>query len=245
VRLGAVLGVGPSDLAGVAARAAEVEAHGLAAVLVDAPAGVEALAASVAATATASVRLAVVVHLDAEHPVTLAEEMAVLDNVAGGRVVVVADPGELTDADAAEAVALMERAWSARPVRHAGRWTVPAGLPGHQAPDAVIVTPPPAQLEVPLWLARPVAGVDRPVLATTPGGAEDGRRTVPGRVALTGDLDADRATVRAWADAGTSVLFVETADLAAVSGRLAPEVAMVGFPPVIVTAPPPARWPGA
>jgi alkanesulfonate monooxygenase SsuD/methylene tetrahydromethanopterin reductase-like flavin-dependent oxidoreductase (luciferase family) len=241
VRIGVVVAVTASDLAGVAARAAAVEAHGLAAVLLDAPAGVEALAASVAATATAAVRLAVVVHLDAEHPLTLAEELAVVDNGSGGRIVAVVDPGNLSDADAAEAVGLVEQAWSGRPVRHAGRWTVPAGLPGHQAPDAVIVTPPPAQLEVPVWLTRPVTGVDRPVVGAAPGGT--GGRTVPGRVALTGDLDADRATLRAWADAGTSVLFVETADLAMVSGRLAPEVAMVGFPSVIVTAPPPARWP--
>jgi hypothetical protein len=245
VRLGAVVRAAPDDLAGVASRAAAAEAHGLAAVLIDAPPGVEALAASVAATATAAVRLAVVVHLDAEHPVTLAEEIAVLDNVAGGRVVAIADPGVLGDADAVEAVGLLEQAWSGRPIRHAGgRWTVPAGLAGHQAPAAVVVTPPPAQLELPLWLTRPVVGADGPVLLAsppTPGG--DHSRTVPGRVALTGDLDADRATVRAWADAGASVLFVETADLAAVSGRLAPEVAMVGFPSVLAMAPPPAPWP--
>jgi alkanesulfonate monooxygenase SsuD/methylene tetrahydromethanopterin reductase-like flavin-dependent oxidoreductase (luciferase family) len=236
--------VAPDGLAAVGPLAAAAEAHGLAAVLVDAPAGVEALAGSVAATATAAVRLAVVVHLDAEHPVTLAEELAVLDNVAGGRVIAVADPGSSSDLDAAEAVGLLEQAWSGRPIRHQGRWTVPAGLPGHQAPDAVIVTPPPAQLELPLWLTRAVAGLDRPVLELAPprGAA---RRSVPGRVALTGDLAADRAVVRAWADAGASVLFVETDDLAAVSGRLAPEVAMVAFPSVIVTAPPPARWPGA
>ncbi len=236
-----------AELASVGRRAADAEAHGLAAVLIDAPAGVEALAGSVAATATAAVRLAVVLHLDAEHPVTLAEEVAVLDNVAGGRVVAVADPGGLSDADAAEAVGLVEQAWSGRPIRHVGgRWTVPAGLAGHQAPDAVIATPPPAQLAVPLWLTRRVAGLDRPVvLASPPTRSVTGHTTVPGRVALTGDLESDRATVRAWADAGASVLFVETADLAVVSGRLAPEVAMVGFPSVIVTAPAPARWPAA
>jgi hypothetical protein len=236
-----------ADLAAVAERAAAAEAHGLAAVLVEAPAGVEALAASVAATATAAVRLAVVVRLDAEHPVTLAEEIAVVDNVSGGRVVAVADPGTLTDADAIEAVAILEQAWSGRPVRHAGRWTVPAGLRGHQAPDAVVVTPPPAQLEVPVWLTRPVAGLDRPVLTTAPAPAAPAspRRTVPGRAVLSGDLQADRELVQAWAVAGTSVLFVEADDLAPVSGRLAPEVAMVGFPSIIVAAPPPAPWPGA
>ncbi len=233
------------ELAAVGPQASAVEAHGLAAVLVDAPPGVDALPAAGAATATTAVRLVVVVHLDAEHPVTLAEELAVVDNLSGGRVVALADPGLLDDVDAAEALALLEAAWSGRPIRHAGRWTVPAGIPGHQAPDAVIVTPPPAQLELPLWVARRVVGVDRPVLLASPGGAGNGGRTVPGRVALTGDLSTDRATVAAWADAGASVLFVETADLTAVSGRLAPEVAMVAFPAVLTAAPPPSPWPGA
>ncbi len=85
-----------------------------------------------------------------------------------------------------------------------------------------------------------------PVLAGTPGDIEAAAPIAPGRTALTGDLDTDRATVVAWAAAGATHLLCELADaddLAALARWLVPEAGMVAFPRVVADAPLPAPWP--
>ena len=247
MRLGVVL---PNDAAVELALAAE--AVGIPFVYVAAAPGTESIAAATVVTATSTVRIAVAVELGEENPVTIAEEIAVLDIVSNGRIVAVADVGAL-DADAAvEDVAVLRAAWSGRPLQHQGRrWQVPARLPGHAAPPAVMVTPPPAQLTMPLWVtgeAAPHVGtaLALPVLAGTPANIEAAAPIAPGRTALTGDLDTDRATVVAWAAAGATHLLCEladAADLAALARWLVPEAGMVAFPRVVADAPLPAPWP--
>jgi hypothetical protein len=58
-----------------------------------------------------------------------------------------------------ETVELLFHAVAARPFAHAGpRWPTPARLPEHErAEERVRVTPPPAQLELPIWLRGPAA----------------------------------------------------------------------------------------
>jgi len=238
--------------------AALAEAHGLFGVLVDGPAaGAEAVAAAGAAAATEAVRIAVRLRLGHEHPVTLAEEIAVLDNAANGRIVVVADVGRLDAAEAAEDVTLLQRCWAARPVRHEGtRWRVPAGIDGHDAPEVVEVTPKPAQVAVPVWLAGAAAAaaserLGLPVLADRLEDCDRDRLVQPGLVDLTGALEADRGAVGAWRDAGATHLFVRlpggidiAESLVAVSRFLAPEVGMPSFPRVIAESATPAAWPG-
>ena len=134
--------------------------------------------------ATTTVRVIVGVNVGDEHPVTLAEEIAVLDNLSNGRIGVIAEVGSL-DADAAtEDVTVLRASWSGRPLAHRGmRWQVPAGLAEHDAPSAVMVTPPPAQLEVPLWVAGEAARAvgQRSVVAGRCGHPGERRRVVPGR----------------------------------------------------------------
>jgi alkanesulfonate monooxygenase SsuD/methylene tetrahydromethanopterin reductase-like flavin-dependent oxidoreductase (luciferase family) len=79
------------------------------------------------------------------NPIGLAEEAAVADHVLGGRVVavLVGDDPELAD----ETLSVLELALASRPFRHEGaRWTLPGKA------DSVLVTPPPAQLVLPVWL---------------------------------------------------------------------------------------------
>ena len=106
-----------------------------------------------AAFASATVGLRIVACVAAgPHPMTLAEDAAVADLLLRGRLVL-----GLESADAGlldESVALLQQALTPRPLRHIGeRWRVPALMPEHeQIPDAVRVTPAPAQLELPIWL---------------------------------------------------------------------------------------------
>ena len=91
------------------------------------------------------------------HPVTLAEEAAVADLCCAGRLVLVltADDAPLLD----ETVAVLWQAWAGRPFSHDGaHWRIPARRPEHAEAEALVrVTPPPAQLEPPIWLAGPAA----------------------------------------------------------------------------------------
>lgn len=241
---------------GAEAGAVHAEAHGLFGVLVGGVPGTECIAGAYAAASTTFVRIIVRVHMGSDHPITLAEEVSTLDNSCGGRVVVLADVSGL-DADAAvEDVMLLRWALSSTPVRHAGaRWTVPAGLPEHKATASVIVTPPPAQVEVPVWVvgaqsvtAAVAVALGVPVLRTAPPPVTGAPGTlVPGLVALSGDLDANRSLVQTWADAGVSHLLLDLptgASLAEVSRYLQPEVGMVRFPRVIADAELPMDWNG-
>ncbi len=108
-------------------RAMAAEAAGLPMVLVEAPAGTETIRAAAVAARTTYVRIAVRLRFGSEDPVTLAEEVAVLDNLANGRVIVVPE-----DASAAE-LAVFEAALAGQEVR------------------GVRIRPLPAQLAVAVW----------------------------------------------------------------------------------------------
>ena len=235
------------------------EAHACALVALDVDPGAAFVAGAAVAVATRHVRIVVPVHLGSDHPVTLAEDLAVLDNLSGGRVVALVDTGTLSVDEAAEDLALLRVSLSARPVRHRGaRWQVPAGLEGHEAPESVHVTPKPVQVRLPLWLTGTAAAglgaaalLDEPVLATTPAEVDAAVPVQPAILAVGGSeatLDADRDAVVALADAGATHLVLRAADpaLAAplVSRYLIPEVAMTGFPRVVAEAMLPPDWPG-
>lgn len=217
-------------------------------------------AAGTVAALTRDTRVLVRVVLGTEHPVTLAEEVAVLDHLSAGRVVVLLDPGTLDDDDAAEDLTLLRSCWSGRPVRHHGaRWTVPSGVMGPDVPTSLAVTPLPAQVDLPVWLTRPVphAGEALPVLVEDPADVRPDRQVQPGLADLTGDLAHDRALVTTWADAGATHLLVRPPLPAGreaagspggaffglyVARYLQPEVSMPGFPRIMAEAELPAPW---
>ena len=240
-----------------AAWAAEADAAGVFALLVPAAGGLSAVLAPAVALATRDARIVVPVALGSEHPVTLAEELAVLDALTGGRLVALVDTGDLDAEAATEDVLLLRRALSGRPLRHRGaRWTVPAGI-APDVSDSVIVTPGTTQLELPVWLAGRAApalaeATGLPVATTDPALPlrQDGPQ--PALAVLAGDLAADRDLVTAWATAGATLLLLAAPEGAApgflrdyVARYLIPEVAMVDFPRLMAETAPPPVWPGA
>jgi hypothetical protein len=254
VRIGLVLAEGQE-----AEMARLAEAHGLFGVLAGSGNPLTAINAAVyASTATQFVRVVTRVRLGLEHPVTIAEELSILDNVNHGRTVVLADTGELDPKTAADEVSVLREALSSRPIQHEGPiWKVPAGLPANvTAPRSISVTPKPAQLEVPFWLTGPAAkGVGDAsglaVLAREPGTLKNPKLVEPGLTAIAGNLKPDRELVTAWAEAGVTHLFIEVptgADLGQtmtlISRFLAPEVLMPHFPRVMSESKVPMPWPG-
>lgn len=239
MRLGLVVTPGrEADLSALA------EAHGLFGVLVSGEAaGQEMIAGAYAAAATDALRVVVRVPLGSERPVTLAEELAVLDNVAGGRLLVLADTAGLTAERAGGDLAALRLCWSGHPVRPAG------------APAPVMVTPKPAQVDIPVWLTGRAAeelgpGTGLPVLAGHPQEVRRAALVQPAQATLSGEVEADRALLAGWNDAGATHLLLQLpaavgaeAVLTAVSRHLAPEVGMAGFPRVISESPPPKAWP--
>jgi alkanesulfonate monooxygenase SsuD/methylene tetrahydromethanopterin reductase-like flavin-dependent oxidoreductase (luciferase family) len=235
------------------------EEHGLFGVLAGMGDPRSAITAAVyASTATEFVRVAVRVQLGLEHPVTIAEELSILDNTNNGRTVVLADTGPLGAADAAEEVSVLRAALGNRPIRHQGaRWKVPAGLPANvTAPKAIAVTPKPAQLEIPFWVMGD-AGRELgeksglPVLALDPSADLSQGLVQPGVAAISGDLDRDRELVTGWATAGATHLLLElprdkdeAAVMTMISRYLAPEVGMPHFPRVMSNSKVPLQWPG-
>ncbi|MFP4311728.1 MAG: LLM class flavin-dependent oxidoreductase [Nitriliruptoraceae bacterium] len=234
--------------------AAEAERHGVFGVLIEPRPETSAVAAAAAAARTRLIRLVVRIRLGSVHPITLAEDLAVLDNLSGGRVVVLADTGPLDVEAAREDLALLVAGLSARPVRHEGaRWRVPAGLEGHEHVEAVEVTPKPVQVEVPVWLTGTVAvdlalATHYPLLATRPEEADRTRPVQPALAELSGALDADRELLLRWRDAGATHLLLGAPEgpeqLATIARYLIPEVAMPHFPRVVAEAMTPAAWPG-
>ena len=232
--------------------AAAAEAVGVPFVYVTSIPGSEAAIGAAVATSTSTTRIVVGVHIGDENPVTLAEEIAVLDNLSNGRVAVVAQLGSLGEAAATEDVALLRAALCGRPLGHRGeRWQVPACIAGHVAPASVLVTPGPAQLVLPIWVAGPAAAatgrsLSIPAVATETNAIQDGADVSPARCTLGGDLDADRQLVVEWSNAGATHLLCTlagTADVGMLARWLIPEVGMVAFPRVVADAPEPASWP--
>lgn len=119
---------------------------------------------------TRALRIAVRPTIGLVHPIYQAEDGATLDLISGGRMLLgLSDqppvqslsaygvlPGDARDRFW-ESVEVMYRAWAPEPFAHQGRyWKVPARLPEHTlalAEVKVSVTPKPAQVFVPAWVA--------------------------------------------------------------------------------------------
>lgn len=233
--------------------ARRVEQAGLFGVVVDS--GPEVMvAAAAAATATTFVRIIVRLPLDADHPLTLAEDLAVLDNVSGGRVVALLDTASLDGPTATEAATLVRAGLAERPVRHDGpNWTVPAGTEGQADVESVQVTPATVQVEVPTWIMGGAAdevsqalGLAR--VATVADDAAGADAVAPGLATIDGTLDANRETVIEWADAGATHLLASVDPFDRVVDEIAlhlgPEAAMPSFPRVISETMVLRPWPG-
>ena len=212
MRLGLVLSEGrEAEMARLA------EAHGLFGVLASSANPLTAVSSAVyASSATDLVRVIARVQLGLEHPVTMAEELGVLDNVNNGRTVILADTGQLDAADAAEEVEVLRAALSNRPLQHDGRkWKVPAGLPANAtAPKSIAVTPKPAQLEIPFWLTGARAreaneSLRLPVVAREPSSVSNPGAVQPAITQIGGELTQDRERVAAWVAAGVTHLLIE------------------------------------
>src|SRR5262245_56096886 len=67
--------------------------------------GTQSVVAATVVAATSSIRVIVSMDIGDEHPTTLAEEIAVLDNLSNGRIGVIAELGALGEADGTEDVA--------------------------------------------------------------------------------------------------------------------------------------------
>jgi alkanesulfonate monooxygenase SsuD/methylene tetrahydromethanopterin reductase-like flavin-dependent oxidoreductase (luciferase family) len=158
MRFGVLVPVGSAEDAGdliVAART--VEDHGLDVVLLEGGAAgpAEALTgAAFLAGATAAVRVVAVAPVG-PHPVHIAEQAAVADNALQGRLILALHDDATGGGDLlAETAAVVLAAVGTRPFRHRGtRWTIPGNLDGNTSERRVNVTPKPAQLELPVWVA--------------------------------------------------------------------------------------------
>jgi ketosteroid isomerase-like protein len=158
VRIGlAVDSVQPPLLDRIRRQAAWVEELGLDLVWIDPSVGGLATAAALGACTT-TLQLVACAEID-RHPLEIAESAAVADNCANGRLVAVladhANAGVLLE----EAAAVVLAAIAPRPFEHSGaRWRVPARLAQNADTERLVrLTPPPVQLELPVWLAGPAA----------------------------------------------------------------------------------------
>ncbi|MGI9594718.1 MAG: hypothetical protein ACR2QK_01080 [Acidimicrobiales bacterium] len=119
----------PDDRLGLAV---EADRLGLWAVLIAGRAGTETIEAATVATVTASIPLAVKLDADRDHPLSLAEEVSVLDHLSGRRALAIVD-GQPERVD------------------HV------AGLLAGRIVDGTALSPPPAQTAVPVWSAAGIA----------------------------------------------------------------------------------------
>ncbi|MGD0072881.1 MAG: LLM class flavin-dependent oxidoreductase [Candidatus Binataceae bacterium] len=136
-------------------------------------------AAAAIAVRTKAVRIGVMPVLALANPLYVAEDVAVLDSIAKGRVIVAAQKAtaqELAalkigekDADSrfAEALKVALKSWAPTSFAHDGdHWRLPGrnfkGNPFAEGVVEINVTPKPAQLSVPVWIAaRDNAGVEQ------------------------------------------------------------------------------------
>lgn len=125
------------------------------------------VAAADVAAKTESIKIGVLAIAGLTHPLYLAEDAAVLDNLSGGRAIVApinAVSHEIAayglgqdeyDERYRETIEVLLKAWAPRPFRFDGRfWTIPAGMPEHTPipSGTVLFQPQPAQFELPLWV---------------------------------------------------------------------------------------------
>jgi alkanesulfonate monooxygenase SsuD/methylene tetrahydromethanopterin reductase-like flavin-dependent oxidoreductase (luciferase family) len=178
-----------------AARAAE--AHGLDGVYLAPTPSLPAPLVTAAAIASAvdGILIAAEVPLGDRHPVELAEEAAVVDLAAAGRLVLVVRPA---GAGFEEALDLLRIAFAARPFAHRGeRWTVPAGLPQNlHAPALARVTPAPFQPRLEVW----TAGCSAATAVRRGLGHVAGAGEVPALDGGPASIGAPRARREAWTD---------------------------------------------
>jgi alkanesulfonate monooxygenase SsuD/methylene tetrahydromethanopterin reductase-like flavin-dependent oxidoreductase (luciferase family) len=212
-------------------------------------------AAVYAATATAAITIAIRIELGNEHPITISEELAVLDNVSSGRVVILADSGDLAPDRALEELEIIQHALASRSFAYGGQhFKVPAGISTNKPESSTInVTPKPAQIEIPIWAMGTSAHQlstlgNLPILALTPADCDPTRPVQPGVTTLSGTVEEDRDRATAWAEAGATHLFLENPpphefDWDGIARYLVPEVAMPAYPRLVSDASPPLPWP--
>ena len=116
-------------------------------------AGDALVAAAFVAPLTAVIRIAACVDAGA-HPVHIAEQAIVADNISNGRLVLALRGDTEAAAMLAETLDLVIAATAPSPFRHRGaRWAVPGNIAANVSEDRVSVTPQPAQLALPIWVA--------------------------------------------------------------------------------------------
>lgn len=126
--------------------------------------------AAALATQVAAVRIGVLCQFGLTNPVYCAEDAATLDNLSGGRLILAAHlprdeatwasygvrPSE-RGARFWESVEIVQRAWAPQPFSFKGaHFRIPARLPENEftyGQTRVSLTPKPAQLTIPLWVA--------------------------------------------------------------------------------------------
>jgi len=125
------------------------------------------VAAADIAAKTESIHIGVLAIAGLTHPLYLAEDAAVLDNLSAGRAII--SPINAVSHERAaygvseqeyneryrESVEVLLKAWAPKPFRFDGQhWTIPAGLPEHTPipSGTVLVQPQPAQTELPMWI---------------------------------------------------------------------------------------------
>ena len=162
MRFGLVLaGEGGTCLTDLSEQAAHAEQNGFDLVWIgpdtfpDAgPAGSVLVAAALAPTVP-TLRIGVSVGIGDVNPIYPAEDLAVADLVANGRILAAAYPVSGYEERFAEALDVLQFAHASRPFRHEGHvWRIPANLKEnlYNIEYKVRVTPSPAQLELPIWL---------------------------------------------------------------------------------------------
>ena len=116
------------------------------------------VSAAAVAARVEDVLVAAEVEVGRRHPVEIAEEAAVTDLTAGGRLILVVRPAPGAPGSFVESLDVIRHAFSARPFDFLGEhWQVPANLPQNvNAPDERIrVTPAPAQPRLEVWGVGP------------------------------------------------------------------------------------------
>jgi hypothetical protein len=173
----------PGDTTAAVEAAIAARDAGLDGILIEPSATLPAALVTTAAVAAAvdDGLLAASVPLGDRHPIEVAEEVAVVDLAAAGRLVLVVSAAAGCEARFAEALDLLRRCLTPRPFRFSGRhWRVPEGS------GAVRVTPAPRQVRLEIWVA----------------GAEPSPAFERGLGHLA-EADADdESLVRAWAQEG-------------------------------------------
>lgn len=253
MRIGLVLDRGKEEV-----QAQLAEEHGFFGVLTGQDDPIASMNAAVYASArTSALSIVVRIALGCEHPVTVAEEIAVLDNITAGRTVVLADTASLRADAADEEIDIIRCALSCRPVRYRGKFFhIPAGIPTNSgAGRSISVTPKPTQIEVPVWLTGDSGAVvaarrGLPLLATQKTDCDRERLVQPAAAMVTGDVDTDREVAAAWASEGATHLLVSLPPdkdtrlvLSAMARFVVPEAAMPDYPRLVSDAPPPLPWP--